>query len=115
MNEAESLETGTFLQPLPEDWKAAHASLALKLRSIQRNLRVLPPVKSAAEGSGLEVVFRACKTLVEDILKELEVMTKLEVEMMARENVRVEDEVKTMLTSDDVMSETWTPAWKRVA
>ena len=42
-------------------------------------------------------------------------MTKLEAEMMARDNVRVEDEVKTALMSDDVMSETWTPAWKRVA
>lgn len=115
MNEAEVSEPGTFVQPLPEDWKAAHASLALKLRSIQRNLRVLPPVKSSSETSGLEVVFRACKTLVEDMLKELEVMTKLEAEMMARENVRVEDEVKSMLMSNEATSETWTPAWKNVA
>ena len=119
MNEAEHPESKAFIQPLPDDWKAAHASLALKLRSIQRNLRVLPPPRPSEEGSGMGVVLKACKTLVEDMLKELEVMAKLETEVLARESVRVEDEVRSLIMSDVVMNENEhgkgvrVPAWQR--
>lgn len=115
MNEAQTPESQAFIQPLPDDWKAAHDSLALKLRSIQRNLRVLPPIQPGGESSGVEVVFKACKTLVEDMLKELEVRGKLEKEVMARENMRVDEEVNTLITSDAGMrEEPWAPPWQKV-
>ena len=115
MNTAEVAASGTFVQPLPEDWKAAHASVALKLRSIQRNLRVLPPVQPTADDSSLETILKACKALVEDMLRELEVMVKIEKEVLARERTRVEDEVKLLTVDETGTKSMWTPAWQQVA
>lgn len=118
MSEAEAPEPGSFVQPLPDDWKAAHASLTLKLRSIQRNIRVLPPVQPAGDGderSGLEIILKGCKTLVDEMSKELEVMSKLEKEMLARERNRVENEVKALMNDDVNVKSNWTPAWQKVA
>lgn len=112
MSEAETAKSPGFTQPLPDDWKAAQSSLSLKLRSIQRNLRVLPPVKPGDGSSGVEIVLRACKTLVEDMLKELEVMTKLEKEIMARENVKIEDEMNALMMNGIVTKEPWIPPWQ---
>ena len=115
MREAENAESGTFIQPLPEDWKSAQASLALKLRSIQRNLGVLPPPpESDGEGSGLEVVLKGCKTLVDGMMKELEVMVKLEKELLARERSKIEEDVKAMALDDVSTSNVWIPAWQQV-
>ncbi|KAF2483911.1 hypothetical protein BDY17DRAFT_322802 [Neohortaea acidophila] len=115
--EAERSEAGSFVQPLPDDWRSSHGTLLLKLRSIQRNLRVLPTAKSSGiESSGIEVVLRTCKTLVEDMLGELEVMAKLEREMLAREKGKVEREVDAMLMNNDVnVKENWVPVWQKVA
>ena len=119
LNEAEAPEPGMFIQSLPEEWKMAHASLALKLRSIQRNLGVLPPPSSGGggiseEGSGLEVVLRGCKALVDGMLKELEVMVKLEKELLARERTKIEEDVQRLVLGDVGMREVWAPAWQKV-
>lgn len=115
MNEAEAPLPGTFIQPLPDEWRAAHASLALKLRSIQRTIGVLPPPASSSEdGSGLQVVLKGCKSLVDGMLRELDMMVKLEKELLARETNKIEEEVKG-LVMDDVGMQTWVPAWQSVA
>lgn len=119
VDEAEAPQPGSFTQPLPEEWKTAHASLALKLRSIQRNLGVLPPPRESGDGemSGLESVLRGCKTLVDGMLKELEFMTKLEKEILARERTKIEDEVKALVLDDVGMQPAaqWVPVWQKAA
>ena len=116
MNEAEAPEPGTFIQPLPDDWRTAHASLALKLRSIQRNLGVLaPPHVDSEEGSGLEVVLKGCKALVDGMLKELEMMAKLEKELLARERSKIDEEVRGLVMDDVGVQQAWVPVWQRVA
>ena len=115
MKEAEAPLPGVFIQSLPDDWKAAHASLALKLRSIQRNLGVLPPPHtSSEEGSGLQIVLKGCRSLVDGMLRELDLMIKLEKELLARETNKIEEEVKGLVL-DDVGMQSWVPAWQSVA
>lgn len=112
MNEAESPEPGVFVQPLPDDWKAAHTSQALKLRSIQRNLRVLPPPSEVDDGmSGLAIVLKSCKLLVDEMLKELEIMVKVEKEVLSREKIHLEENVKALVL-DDVGMQPWVPVWQ---
>ena len=113
--DAEAPAPHSFTEPLPDDWKATHAALGLKLRSIQRNLRVLPPMQTGSESSGVQIVFKACKTMVEDMLKELEVMGKLEKEMMEREKTRLESEVNDLVMSDVGVAQPWLPAWQKAS
>lgn len=116
MNEAEAPLPGIFIQPLPDEWRTAHASLALKLRSIQRNLGVLPPPHSSSEeGSGLQVVLKGCKSLVDGMLRELDIMVKLEKELLARETNKIEEEVKGLILDDVGTQNNWVPAWQSVA
>ena len=118
MEESESQEPGAFIQPLPDDWRTAHASMVLKLRSIQRNLGVLPPPHQSGggEGSGLEIVLKGCKTLVDGMLKELEIMMKLEKEILARERTKIENDVKALVVLHGVGMQTlWVPAWQKSA
>lgn len=112
----------TFISALPEDWHSTHASLALKLRSIQRSLGVLRPPEKSEDPSALEIVLRGCKGLVDGMVRELEVMAKLEREVLERESGRVEDEVRALVLGDVGMSGvdggaggTWVPAWGRVS
>ena len=115
MNEAEAPLPGIFIQPLPDEWRAAHASLALKLRSIQRTLGVLPPPNvNSEDDSGLHAVLKGCKSLVDGMLRELDVMVKLEKELLARETNKIEEEVKGRIL-DDVGVQNWVPAWQSVA
>lgn len=114
MNEAEAPLPGVFIQTLPDEWKAAHASLALKLRSIQRNLGVLPPPHSSTEkGSSLQVVLNGCKSLVDGMLRELDLMLKLEKDLLARETNKIEEEVKGLVLDNFGMQD-WVPAWQSV-
>ena len=116
MNEAETPHLRVFLEPLSEDWKSAHASLTLKLRGIQRNLRVLPPVPKASDSSGLAIVWKACTTLVQDMLEELDVMSRLEKEVMAREDMKVDAEINELVRNDSRLggNENWTLPWQMV-
>jgi len=114
---SQDTETADFVQPLPDDWYQAHSSLALKLRSIQRNLGVLrPPAAGRDDATALDIVLKGCKALVDGMLKELDVMGRLEKAVLARERTRVEDEV-SMLVLDDVgmaQAQPWVPAWGKV-
>ena len=116
-----STSDNTFISALPEDWHVTHSSLALKLRSIQRNLGVLRPPEKSEDPSALEIVLRGCKGLVDGIVRELEVMAKLEKEVLERERGRVEDEVRALVLGEVGVSGVggdggkWVPAWGRVS
>jgi len=114
MNEADTPHLRVFLEPLSEDWRSAHASLTLKLRGIQRDLRVLPPVPKATDSSGVAIVWKACTALVQDTLEELDVMSRLEKEVMAREDMKVDDEINELVRNDSRLGgkENWTPPWQ---
>lgn len=102
-----------FVQGLPDEWRNAHSSMALKLRSIQRNLSVLRPPERSDDSSALDIVLKGCKSLVDVLLRELDLMAKLEKEMLAKERARVEDQVRTLVLDDVGMAraQPWVPAW----
>ena len=106
-----------FVNGLSDEWHNAHSSKVLKLRSIQRNLNVLRPSERSDDTSALNIVLKGCKSLVDGLLKELELMAKLEKEVLAKERVRVEDQVRSLVLDDVGMSQAqaWVPAWGRVS
>ncbi|KAK3619132.1 hypothetical protein LTR56_017610 [Elasticomyces elasticus] len=107
-----------FVEALPHDWHKAHTSLALRLRTLQRELGLLPPAPPRSDhsedDSALKVLLDSCETLLAGMLKELELMSKLERGILQREKERVDDEVKK-LTIDDTKTTQWVPAWQSVA
>ncbi|KAK4951329.1 hypothetical protein LTR10_010302 [Elasticomyces elasticus] len=111
-------ENLTFVEALPHDWHKAHTSLALRLRTLQRELGLLPPAPlrsdHSEDDSALKVLLNSCETLLAGMLKELELMSKLERGILQREKERVDDEVKK-LTIDDTKTTQWVPAWQSVA
>lgn len=111
-----------FVEALPPEWHKAHTSLALRLRSLQRELETLPPPVPAANGapsSSLEILILCCRGLLSGMLRELEVMTKLEKGMLEREKRRVEGEVKALTLGHGSIAQdasvAWVPAWQSVA
>ena len=121
MDEATAALTGqsaAFIEALPQDWHKVHTSLALRCRALQRDLSTLPPAPSgthsSAAGSPLGILLETCGRMLDGMLKELELMSKLEREILRREKLRVDEEVEA-LTLDVGASEEWVPAWQRVA
>ncbi|KAK4507332.1 hypothetical protein PRZ48_001067 [Zasmidium cellare] len=115
-------QAASFIEALPESWRAAHTSLALKLRSIQRDIDTLPPVPppSASDTqSSLEVIMDNCSSLVDDMLKSLEVMTKLQKEVLQRGKARIDEQINALISTSeaaqDAEKENWVPAWTRVS
>lgn len=111
--------TSAFVGPLPGDWQEAHASVALKVRSLQREMSALPPLptRSAAsdEPTSLETLMQSCRTLIDGILRELDMMHKLENGVLAQEKSRIDSAVSGM-NLDSVgtdKGESWLPAWQR--
>lgn len=114
--EAEDTSTSTFIQPLSDEWKSTHSSMSMKLRTIQRNLNVLKPPRDAADkASSLILILTACRDLVEGMMRELEVMLKLEKELIARDRVLLEEDVKALVLEDVGIQPVWKPAWQRTA
>ncbi|KAK5691704.1 hypothetical protein LTR17_025628 [Elasticomyces elasticus] len=117
---AERRESGDakFVEALPHEWHKAHTSLALRLRTLQRELGLLPPAPSskdqAEDDPALRILLESCETLLAGMLKELELMSKLERGILQREKERVDDEVKK-LTIVDTKTTQWVPAWQSVA
>ncbi|KAF2173341.1 hypothetical protein M409DRAFT_17281 [Zasmidium cellare ATCC 36951] len=112
-------QAASFIEALPESWRAAHTSLALKLRSIQRDLDTLPPVpppSSSDVQSSLEIIMDNCSSLVDDMLKSLEVMTKLQKEVLQRGKARIDEQINALMsTGQDAEKENWVPAWTSVS
>lgn len=106
-----------FVQSLPEEWHNTHSSLALKARSIQRNLGVLRPPERSDEPTALETVLKGCKSVMDGLLKELDLMSKLEKEILAKETAKVEEQVRALVLDDTGMSQAqpWIPAWGQVS
>lgn len=107
-----------FMNPLPSEWQEAHASVALKVRSLQREMAVLPPLptRSAAneEPTSLETLMGSCRTLIDGILRELDMMHKLEKEVIAVEKARVDSAVSGIDLGDVAAGSdvAWVPAWQ---
>lgn len=115
--------TSGFLEPLPDLWRQAHASLALRLRSLQRELDPLPPAPTADPALGppssLEILLKSCAALIDGMLKELDIMLALEKKALAREKARVDEQVKALVAESEVTvplkQRDWIPAWQKVA
>lgn len=111
-------EASEFINTLPHHWREAHASVALKVRSLQREMGVLPPLPSGSssgeEDTSLERLVRSCRTLIDGILRELDMMEKLEREILAREKSRIDIAVGAMRLDDPGVDEAskWVPAWQ---
>jgi hypothetical protein len=107
-----------FIEALPETWRSTHTSVALKFRSIQRDLNVLPPApppSGAGPASSLETLLLNSSGLVDGILKELEVMTKLQKEVLQRGKERIDEQINALVTDDAGEKENWVPAWQSVS
>ncbi|KAK3072755.1 hypothetical protein LTR53_006248, partial [Teratosphaeriaceae sp. CCFEE 6253] len=108
-----------FVEALPQDWHKAHTSLALRLRALQRDLGLLPPapIGGTAQASGLHVLLETCDSLLAGMLKELELMSKLERGVLQQEKERVDDEVTRLILGSATRgtAEQWVPAWQSVA
>lgn len=109
-----------FIEALPDSWRAVHTALSLKLRSTQRDLSSLPPLppNSAPEmAPSLQVLLENCSSLVDGILKELELMTKLQKEVLQRGKERINEQIEALVSSADASSEkeNWVPAWQSVS
>ncbi|EMC94667.1 hypothetical protein BAUCODRAFT_556100 [Baudoinia panamericana UAMH 10762] len=111
------------IEPLPPEWHNAHSSLTLRLRSLQRDSAVLPPVPTNSgdtedASSSLRTVLGVCSTLLDGSLKELEMMRKLEREILLGNRTRIDEEVKSLMQEDIPTSSAdlkWLPAWHLVA
>jgi hypothetical protein len=110
--------SSSFLEPLPQEWHKAHTSLALRLRALQRDVEMLPPAPKPKDGaaipSSVEILIGSSRQLLESMLMELEMMTKLEKGLVERERVRVEQEVKAIGCGSYLATKEWVPAWQSV-
>lgn len=109
-----------FVEALPDSWRAGHTALSLKLRAIQRDISSLPPIPPNDESDitpSLQVLLENCSSLVDGILKELELMTKLQKEVLQRGRERIDEQIDALLGNVDVTGEkeNWVPAWQSVS
>jgi hypothetical protein len=105
--------SGGFVEPLPGPWREAHASTALKIRSLQREMSALPPLPEqnadAEVDTSLRVILSSCRSLVDGILRELDVMGKLEKELLGQESARIDGAVGALSLNE---GNAWVPAWQ---
>ena len=110
--------TKGFVEPLPGSWREAHASTALKIRSLQREMATLPPLPDQEASNGLEtslqMILGSCRSLVDGILRELDMMAKLEKELLGQEKGRIDGAIGA-LRLDDHQKHAWVPAWQNTA
>jgi hypothetical protein len=110
-------EKRSFVESLPETWKTTHTSLAIKLRSVQHDLELFPPLPKEANPespSSLRLILTSCSALVDGMLKELEVMMRTQKEIMQQSRELVDGQVNDLLSSSDgiLEKEVWSPAWR---
>ncbi|KAI7561491.1 hypothetical protein KC316_g12877 [Hortaea werneckii] len=113
---AQAPSPGSFVEPLLPEWHKTYTSLSLRLRALQRDLDMLPPPPRNPETpSSLEMLMDSCRELHGGMLKELEMMTKLERCILDDEKRRVEEEVKDIAPDDTLtaaVKKPWIPAWQ---
>ena len=107
-----------FVEPLPGSWREGHASTALKIRSLQREMATLPPLPDQEASNGVEtslqMILGSCRSLVDGILRELDMMAKLEKELLGQEQGRIDGAIGA-LRLDDHQKHEWVPAWQKTA
>lgn len=105
-----------FVEPLPGSWREAHASTALKIRSLQREMATLPPLPEQDASNGVEtslqMILGSCRSLVDGILRELDMMAKLEKELLGQEKSRIDVAIGA-LRLDGHQEREWVPAWQK--
>ena len=109
-------QSSGFVDALPSDWHKAHTSLALRMRSMQREMQSLPRAPTTdgeRQPSSLEVLMRSCWELLAGMLREVDLMSKIEKGVLEREKRRVDEEVEAFAGVD--AARPWTPAWQTVA
>ncbi|USP82733.1 uncharacterized protein yc1106_10007 [Curvularia clavata] len=81
------------IEGLGDSWKAEAAALIRKLTVFTRDLEKLAP---PTPGSSIASMVDACMSILRGILDELQTMQKIEVEVVAREKLWVEDRLRTI-------------------
>ncbi|KAF2209407.1 hypothetical protein CERZMDRAFT_100608 [Cercospora zeae-maydis SCOH1-5] len=110
-----------FIEALSESWHSQHTSLALNLRSIQRDLSTLPqlppPASPPADPASLYVMLENCASLADSMIRELEIMVKLEKELLQQGRSRIDHRIGTLVshTNSGLGKEDWNPVWHSVA
>jgi leucyl aminopeptidase (aminopeptidase T) len=109
-----------FVEALPDSWRAVHTALALKLRSLQRDISTLPPIPQNFEPDmtpSLQILMENCSSLVDSSLKELELMTKLQKEVLQRGKERIDEQIDILVSTTDATGdkENWVPVWQSVS
>ncbi|PIB02515.1 hypothetical protein CB0940_01448 [Cercospora beticola] len=123
--QAETVLMGTtnlaaFIEALPESWRSQHTSLALNLRSIQRDLSTLPPLpppaSPPADATSLHVLIDNCASLADSMVRELEMMAKLQKELLQQGKSRIDSHIGTLVSGTNSGSgkENWKPVWQSV-
>lgn len=102
-----------FVEALPDEWRSAQGSFALKLRSLQRNFGTLPPLPQGAEDSRLGVMLGSCGSLIKGMIGEVDVMTALEEGILEREKRRITDTVRGFQNGILIKNRGWVPAWQK--
>lgn len=110
-----------FVVPLSLGWHESHASFAQKLRSLEREVGMLPPLPSAqGQGDGpnpaLGLMLSSLRSLTAGIKEELDMMERLEKQTLEKEKLWVE-EVIAGLSLDSFQEKYDTPgtAWRTSA
>lgn len=81
------------VEALGDSWKAENAALTRKLTSYSSDLgRLTQP----ASGSSIAIVVASCQQLVDGLLNELQIMRKIELDIVAREQTWVEAGLKAI-------------------
>ncbi|KAI5197655.1 hypothetical protein E4T39_07220 [Aureobasidium subglaciale] len=105
-----------FSGPLPQEWHHMHASIAQRLRLVEREVEMLPsaPPRTTEDGieSSLAITLRCLKDLVLGMKEELEAMVRLEQQVVSTEKQRV-DKAVAGLSMEALLqsSEEWMAAW----
>lgn len=105
-------------EALPESWRSQHTSLALNLRSIQRDISMLPPLPpadSSADPSSLHVMMESCSSLVDTMVRELEMMSKIHKEVLRQSKDRIDQQISVLVSTaarQGPDKENWSPTWQ---
>ncbi|KZM19781.1 uncharacterized protein EKO05_0004397 [Ascochyta rabiei] len=97
------------IEGLGDAWKAENASLVRKLTSFARDLNGL---SQPAAGSSIASIVFSCKTLLQGLLEELEVMQTIEASVLLKEKEWVETRLQGIAADIGSFLVDKTPAWR---
>ncbi|QIW97560.1 hypothetical protein AMS68_003078 [Peltaster fructicola] len=100
-----------FVSGLSEDWRHAHASAALRIRSLQRELATLP---AASRPSSVYTLMTACEALLDGMLRELDLMSQIEREFLRQDKGRIDSAVASLPHITEETTTQWLPRWQKL-